>query len=350
MRFVFSLFAMLIALPVQAAEFTPEQWRGKTVLRMTGIIENGDLAKLQAVVDKAETFPHGLPVLLLDSPGGSVGEAMRISEFFDTTPFHTVIPDGARCASACASLVFIGGQIKTVEHFGSLGQHSCSKDGQPVPECNEILAQHAIAHGVSHGSVAAFVTYTPPDELLWFSRQDSDGWGLTRYPGTDEVGFAKSEPRAIRQLTGKTPAAQELWRLDLRKDGYEAFVRVGTDAEREFEMNLFCDTEHPGSLFLSLEIHGPAKIIGGAVREVTISTDVFSVGPSPVDVVQVDRQASEILFEVPEVYTDALLTKADRLEWTIKVKPPYEDMWAKTSLADSRVNLRFAADHCVNGT
>ena len=166
---------------------------------------------------------------------------MKISKIMDGVPFHTIIPNGARCASACGSIVFIAGKYRTVEPLGLLGQHSCSINRQPFQACNELISQHGLHHGVSHGSIAAFVTYVLPNEILWFSRKKSDGYGLTRYPGERMSGFEKSEPIVIEALFGRMPPAQSAWRLDFHEDGFRAFLRPASDHEREMQTNLFCN-------------------------------------------------------------------------------------------------------------
>jgi hypothetical protein len=59
------------------ADVTVEQWRGHAVLKLSGIIDEGTADKFAQAADKVKPLPYGLPVLLLDSPGGSVGEASR---------------------------------------------------------------------------------------------------------------------------------------------------------------------------------------------------------------------------------------------------------------------------------
>jgi hypothetical protein len=104
-------------------------------------------------------WPHGLPVILLDSPGGSVAEGLNMSDVLMSKKAHTVVPQGARCASACASILFIAGENRTVEVGGLLGQHSCSRDGVRAERCNEMVSRNAVSKGVSYGSISAFITY-----------------------------------------------------------------------------------------------------------------------------------------------------------------------------------------------
>src|SRR5688572_6067959 len=130
LRFPATLTAVLcLTFPVKAEILSTDTWRGKEVLRLTGPIEEGTAERFAGVLPRIAPLPHGMPILLLDSPGGSVAEAMAMSRLLDLHPFHTVVPDGARCASACASILFVAGTYRTVEPFGALGQHSCSVNG-----------------------------------------------------------------------------------------------------------------------------------------------------------------------------------------------------------------------------
>ena len=78
---------------------------GREVLFADGLIEIGDAERYRAALQSTEVQPHGARVVLLNSPGGSVYSAFEISAVNDDFTFHMVIPDGASCASACASLI-----------------------------------------------------------------------------------------------------------------------------------------------------------------------------------------------------------------------------------------------------
>jgi hypothetical protein len=349
-KFLLLLFCLLtLDSPLMADTLTVDTWRGRKVLRLSGPIEEGISVQFAELATKVEKFPHGMPVLLLDSPGGSVAEAMTMSRLLDLHSFHTVIPNGAKCASACASILFIAGAFRTVEPFGALGQHSCSSGGMADKACNEMLAQHALAHGVSHGSVAAFVTYVPPGEIQWFSRKDADGWGLTRYAGEKESGFEKSEPSVIKIITGRTPSAQAAWRIDFREDGFKAFLRPVTDAERELQLNLFCSEKLNGRLFISMEIHGPKDTLANAVIGLRVKTDLSGWDDYSPVIWQADDLVSEVITEVPRDQITSVLAKANSLTYIIAMKEPYKPIHAQTRLRSSRQVLRFASNHCPSG-
>lgn len=340
---------LLFLQPATAAKFTIEEWRSHKVLRLSGVIEDGTADRFRELIRSVPPLPHGLPVLLLDSDGGLVSEALKLSAFMVLYPTHTVIPRDAMCASACASIIFIAGAYRTVEEGGAVGQHSCAIDGRPDEECNQLIATHAMEHGVSHGSVAAFTTYVAPQDILWFSREDAEGWGLTRYPGEAESGFEKSEPRVIKMLTGQMPPAQSAWRLSFREDGYQAFSRTVSDVEREMEIRLFCVENLRGRLFLSMLIHGSRSavadvVIGAGVHAGRIRWEDYN----PV-VWQLDAQVSEVITEVPRNMIVEFLTKADDLFFGLATREPYDPIIGRTWLASSRNVLKFAANHCTSG-
>jgi hypothetical protein len=332
-----------------AGEVTVEQWRGHAVVKLTGVIDAGTADKFAQAADKVNPLPYGLPVLLLDSPGGNVIEALKISQLMDQHPFHTVVPDGAKCASACASIVFIAGKNRTMEENGLLGQHSCALNGVPQPSCNDALSQHAVEHGVSYGAVAAFVTNVAPDKILWLSRQDAEGWGLTKYPGEEWSGFERSEPRVIKMLSGKDPPAQASWRINFRGNGYEAFLRPASDVEREEQLDVFCDERLKGHLFLGMEINGPADKIKSLIQDVLIRTDLSSWNVQEPVVVQENAGITDVITDIPAAEIKPFLSKAQTIEFMVSLPKPYLPMIAKTSLAKSRKVLLFAANHCIQG-
>ncbi len=342
------LLAALWASPAVAMDFKQVEWRGKTVLLATGEIVEGDAERFEAAIKELPLSPHGVPVVLLDSPGGAVFEALKISEFLDDQPVHMVIPDGASCASACASVLFIAGTYRTVEPMGRFGQHSCSINGIPVQSCNDTLALHAVVNGVSYGSVASFVTYVPPDEIQWFSREQVDCWGISRYPFTDESNFEKSEPCAIELYFGNMPAAQSTWRVDFSGDGYMAFLRPAYDHLRELQLDIWCDEARAGSLFLSMEIQGSKTPIQDMILSASLYAPPVIMKEAPFWVEQLDETYSRVTIEIEPQAVLPFLTEASKFSFELATEPPYQPIYAWTSLAGSQKALLFAANNCLN--
>jgi hypothetical protein len=334
-----------------AAAMTIEKidWNGRDALILTGAIEPGDSTTFAAAISQVRPSAHGLPIVLLDSPGGHVETAMAISRVMDENPVHTIIPFGGRCASACASILFIAGNWRTIEEGGLMGQHSCSIFGVANDACNERLAQHAVEHGVAHGAVAAFVTYIPPDDIGWLDRTSADCWSITRYPFESKGFFGRSHPCFDKAIAGKYPPSGTEWRLDILGSGWRAFLRPVHDHVREMEISVHCDERQPGHLFLSMDIGGPRDAIEDAVKAaLLVAPGIFAEESLLFQVVQVDPVYTRLTATLPKQQTIPFFTKVQRISFALILKSPYEPMIARTTLAGSRDVLLFAANHCEN--
>lgn len=79
-------------------------------VKLTGQIDEGDLAALKSYVPKAlfKNDREEVFVVCLDSSGGNFLEGVRIAKYFIEAGITTQIEDGAMCFSACA-VAFMGG-------------------------------------------------------------------------------------------------------------------------------------------------------------------------------------------------------------------------------------------------
>ena len=170
-----AVFSFSVVTGANAMTFT---LRGSTVYA-SGPVEEGDAARFA-----------GLPrfdTLELDSPGGLVGEALKITANMDARGgIRTVVKAGSSCASACAMALFVSGDTRIVHMGGRLGIHSCYKpDGTQFAECNEAMAANAIAHGVPWGIIEGFGKYTKPSSMMWVGAEDAECWGFMKWSATD---------------------------------------------------------------------------------------------------------------------------------------------------------------------
>jgi hypothetical protein len=136
-----------------------------------GRIQDGDAEKFLAFAKRADRDDEGLVVLVLNSPGGNVEAAFRVVDAMDKVRVYTTVPDSARCASACASILFASGERRSVVGTGQLGFHSCyRRDGRTYAEdslCNEIIAANAMQRGVSHAAINRFVKQYGARDMAW---------------------------------------------------------------------------------------------------------------------------------------------------------------------------------------
>ncbi|CAG9230570.1 Clp protease [Paraburkholderia tropica] len=136
-----------------------------------GRIQEGDAEKFLAFARMADRDDEGLVILVLNSPGGNVEAAFRVVDAMDKVRVYTTVPDSAKCASACASILFASGERRSVMGTGLLGFHSCyRRDGRTYSEdslCNEIIAANAMQRGVTHADINRFVKQYGATDMAW---------------------------------------------------------------------------------------------------------------------------------------------------------------------------------------
>jgi len=139
-----------------------------------GQIQSGDAERFLAAAKLAGRDGEGLVPFVLASPGGNVEAAFRVVDAMDQVRVYTTVPDDARCASACASILFASGERRSVVGTGMLGFHSCyRRDGKTYTEdslCNEIIAANAMRRGVSHAAINRFVKEYGASDMAWVGR------------------------------------------------------------------------------------------------------------------------------------------------------------------------------------
>ncbi|MGP6085654.1 hypothetical protein [Antarctobacter jejuensis] len=222
---LFALGALLgMGSPAEAAEITlSDDPAYGCIADLRGRIEEGDLARLRAVVDQVarlpqyrdliyvgEDFEDGTPNmgfytplnLCLDSPGGSLTEAMDLTEFVHGR-LGTVVRAGARCESACA-LIFMAGSFSTesdigltVNRFlhvdGKLGFHapsltvpegrydaaSVAKAYQISVAVTELIFRNLVAYRFAP-SLAARMHATPAEDMHYITKvQEAARWRIS---------------------------------------------------------------------------------------------------------------------------------------------------------------------------
>lgn len=179
-------FAIVDTRAVSLGGYTfPER---KSILA-TGPIEDGDAAKLRKIIGAAERDFFGNISIFLDSLGGSVGAALEIVAVMDSIEASTFVDDGALCASACASVLYVSGRFHMVLEGGTLGFHACRVGGVQSSICANEIARNAFRHGTGFGTVEAFLRdretegHLPDgDGIFWFDRSLACEFGLCGPP------------------------------------------------------------------------------------------------------------------------------------------------------------------------
>ena len=203
--FIVALLAALATLPAEAMQFSMLQGsNGQKIVLAQGEIVEGDAGKLIRALRRASVDRHGTRTVWLNSPGGSVIDAMNMADVIGAVGVTTVVPAKAMCASACASVVFVAGRYRTVEKGGQLMIHSCfdARDGRKMDQCDAVISQRAEANGLSGRAMMAFQEIAPgPQYGVIFNAADAACFGLTHAPGKAELG--DNAPCIQQALHGK---------------------------------------------------------------------------------------------------------------------------------------------------
>jgi hypothetical protein len=146
----------------------------------TGEIVPGDAQRLSTALVMADEDASGSRRLYLNSPGGSVSEALKMVQVLDRIRVITVVRSGEACASSCAGIVFISGYRNVLEYGALLGFHACHvRATQSVlPGCNNAIADNAVAHGVDWGTAMLFLRSAGPSDMVWIGKTLAECWGL----------------------------------------------------------------------------------------------------------------------------------------------------------------------------
>ena len=147
----------------------------RTVLMVSGIIGHGAHREFQAALYSANP-----DLVVLDGPGGVLGEAFLIAEEVRRRGLSTLVAPNRSCASACA-LVFLSGRTKYMGKGAAVGLHSASfADGTADPEATEIMAAYLSQLGVPDSTLRRMAR-TAPSDIRWLTQSEQKAVGVVPY-------------------------------------------------------------------------------------------------------------------------------------------------------------------------
>jgi hypothetical protein len=126
----------------------------------------------------------------LNSPGGSVEDALKMSTLIRNKGLNTRVATKALCASSCP-LVFAGGIAREAEEDAILGVHQVFNAGEDRPSAEQAMsgaqsttariARHLDAMGIANG-LWIHALETPPDRLYYLTPKEMAAFKLTTAP------------------------------------------------------------------------------------------------------------------------------------------------------------------------
>jgi hypothetical protein len=157
---------------------------GGGVLAVTGTIVPGSA---EAFATEVESYGEYVKTVALDSPGGSVNDALEMGRLIRDKGFATSVAAGGLCASSCP-LVFAGGAERVAAPSSAIAVHQIyaatpgdlsvasrlAAAGNAMSDAQAMTAQisrYLIDMGVD-SEVWLRALETPPDRLSYFSPED----------------------------------------------------------------------------------------------------------------------------------------------------------------------------------
>lgn len=140
------------------------------VLFLTGSLGSGDFARINAAIDRYEPS-----LIVLDSPGGVVADAIQTAEIIFSRGINTYVPRTGQCLSACV-YIFVAGQNRLV--LGDLGVHQLqaaqAEASVPIGDLQAIISQ--IITALNRYSVPPFMIerILSSREMYFLSRDERE--------------------------------------------------------------------------------------------------------------------------------------------------------------------------------
>ena len=191
--------------PVAAAEFQTHLSDDLNIVVVTGEIEPNDDELFLAEVERA-TLDGQHAMVVLSSDGGALGAGMHMGLVIREAGLPTFVPEGERCASACA-LAWLAGEPRMTTAASEIGFH------QPYDESNgtmvaSIEANAVVGHYIATigmgPEIVSFAVSAPPEGMAWLTPSVALGLGL------DVMEIASDGGEAMAMASGRTPPVDEV--------------------------------------------------------------------------------------------------------------------------------------------
>lgn len=147
------------------------------ILRMTGFIDIGTASLFDKEIEGIREY---VKIVELNSPGGSVFDALAISSKIREFGWTTKVSKGALCASSCP-LIFVGGKDRIAEEGSGIGVHQFFSFGEDTRSASEAISgtQATTARITRHletmevdPQLWVHALETPPQQLYYFSADE----------------------------------------------------------------------------------------------------------------------------------------------------------------------------------
>ncbi|WP_338721323.1 hypothetical protein [Devosia sp. XK-2] len=159
------------------------------ILRLTGTIDPGAAKRFEQEIAQRGEY---VSTVLLDSPGGSVNDALDIAGLVLEKGLDTLVPDGALCASSCP-IIFASGDMRRAGREAAIGVHQIYAAALGASSV-DALSVAGVAMADAQTATAEITRYlgktgvdpalwlhaleTPPDRLYYFMPEELERYRL----------------------------------------------------------------------------------------------------------------------------------------------------------------------------
>jgi hypothetical protein len=157
------------------------------VLKAEGAIEPGAAERFATEIEARGEY---VKTVSLNSPGGSVGDAIAMSKLIREKKLATLVVTKGLCASSCP-IVFAGGVTRVAEKDAVIGVHQVFNGGRSRPSADEAMSgaqattarvtRHLQEMGIGSG-LWLHALETPPDRLYYLTPKEMTDFKLTTSP------------------------------------------------------------------------------------------------------------------------------------------------------------------------
>jgi hypothetical protein len=165
---------LLVTTPAVAAVITV---REETPDRPSVVVVEGSLAAFDEDQFAAKAASLSSAFVAFSSDGGSLPAGLRIGEAIRRMGFSTIVPDGRRCASACA-LAWLGGVERFIGTSGKISFHAAydSASGESGVG-NAVVDAYLSKIGLPYEAVT-YITQAASNEMTWLNISDAAQRGI----------------------------------------------------------------------------------------------------------------------------------------------------------------------------
>ena len=227
-----------------AAEIVVDRDRQPVIVTVLGTLVVADTQKF---LDRTSGLQKA--IVMLASDGGSVIAGISIGKTIRARNFETAVPDGVRCASACA-LAWLGGTSRFMSAGARVGFHAAyTKEGGTVQEsgvANALVGSYLARLGLSDTAIV-YITSAHPDEMQWLTMSDARQVGIEAAPLTSTLAAGRDHQPTpqISPPQGPSPPVSTLEAKARAFIGmYFGFWSLDNFSAMTFVSNIYGDPVH----------------------------------------------------------------------------------------------------------